>query len=385
MNLKRMIHRFPFAARIAKRLRAPMGRMYMSACHSICGTNRKQVFFSSFVGKSYNDSPRYICEELMKLRPDLKIVWQLSGNASGLDRVPAGVKIVPPHSLKALKAIATSAVIVDNFNRPFYMEKFPDQYYIQTWHGDRALKKILYDMNNGQEFPDNKYMDLCVAASEFGTKLYRSAFRYEGEVIQQGMPRNDLLIHPDPALIANVRAALNIPEGTKVLLYAPTFRNQNVAEKVIANINLVQTREKLEAVTGDKWICLARGHSANTGVIADGSVDVSSYPEMAELLLITDLFITDYSSGITDFQLLNRPLLLFQPDRAAYLHDDRAFYFDMETAPFPIAVSMDELLALIEDLPALAAACPKLNEFFGVTESGHSSELIAERISRQLP
>lgn len=380
MNLKRIIRRFPLVSRAAKSLRAPLGRAYMALCHG-AGAKKNTVFFSSFIGKSYNDSPRYICEELMKLRPDIDIVWQLSGSATGRDRVPAGVKCVPPHSLQALKAIATAKVIVDNFNRPFYMPKFDDQYYIQTWHGDRALKKILYDMNDGKEYPDRKYMDLCIAGSDFGTRLYRTAFRYDGEVLQCGMPRNDVLLHPDADLMRRTRETLGISSGVKVLLYAPTFRNQNVAQNFIANIDLIQTREALEKTTGEKWICLARGHVNNPGVVADGTMDVSSYPEMAELLLITDLFITDYSSGITDYQLLNRPLLLFQPDRASYLKDDRAFYFDMDASPFPIATSMDEVLEKVKDLDALAAACPKLNDFFGVTESGDSARLIAQRIS----
>ena len=385
MNLKQMVRKYPRAAKLAKSLRASLGHSFIGAYHMGRGVQKKRVFFSSFVGKSYNDSPRYICEELLKLRPDLDIVWQLSANASGRNRLPKGVRTVPPHSLKALRMMATSAVIVDNFNRPFYIQKYPDQYYIQTWHGDRALKKILFDMNDGKDYPDRKYMDLCISASDFGTQLYRTAFRYEGHVLQCGMPRNDLLIHPDKALMADVRKRLNVPAGTKILLYAPTFRNANVAQKIEANIDLVRTQKALELATGEKWICLARGHASNTGVLAEGAMDVSSYPEMAELLLVTDLLITDYSSSITDFMLLNRPLLLFQPDRAAYEADDRAFYFDMDSSPFPIAKSMDELITLVQDLPALAAACPKLCEFFGVTESGESARIVAERIAARIP
>ena len=205
MNIKLMIRKFPLLTRMAKSLRTPLGRGYMTACHALSGVKKDTVFFSSFVGRSYNDSPRYICEELLKLRPDTQIVWQLSANASGRDRLPAGVQTVPPHSLKALKAIATARVIVDNFNRPVYMPKFADQYYVQTWHGDRAIKKVLFDMNDGVEYSDRKYMDLAISGSDSGTRLYRSAFRYEGEVLQCGIPRNDVLLHPDEALIARTR------------------------------------------------------------------------------------------------------------------------------------------------------------------------------------
>lgn len=384
MNIKLMIRKFPLLTRMAKSLRTPLGRGYMTACHALSGVKKDTVFFSSFVGRSYNDSPRYICEELLKLRPDTQIVWQLSANASGRDRLPAGVQTVPPHSLKALKAIATARVIVDNFNRPVYMPKFADQYYVQTWHGDRAIKKVLFDMNDGVEYSDRKYMDLGISGSDSGTRLYRSAFRYEGEVLQCGIPRNDVLLHPDEALIARTREALGVAPGTSVLLYAPTFRNSNKSQKIVANIDLVRTREALERSTGKKWVVLARGHASNTGILADGAQDVSRYPEMAELLLAADLLITDYSSSASDFALLNRPLLLFQPDRAEYTSNDRAFYFDMNSSPYPIATSMEQLLELLQDLPALAAACPKIGSFYGVSESGNASRQIAERIAAQL-
>ena len=385
MNLKRMVRRFPLVSRMAKKLRTPLGRSYMTMCHRVHGVDRKTVFFSSFVGKSYSDSPRYICEALMQLRPDIRVVWQLNENASGRDRLPKNAERVPAHSLKALKAMSTASVIVDNFNRPFYMLKFPDQYYIQTWHGDRGFKKCLYDMENGQEFPDYKFMDLGLAGSDFGEGVYRTAFRYPGEVMKVGMPRNDILLNPDETVARQTRKALGIEDGVRILLYAPTFRNQNVSYKMVANIDLVRLRETLESVTGEKWICLARGHSSNTGVDAAGALDVSSYPEMAELLLISDMFITDYSSGISDFLLLKRPLLLFQPDRADFQQDDRAFYFDMDASPFPIAKSMDEVLKLVQDLPALAAAHDAICQFYGVHESGTSAMQIAQRISDRIP
>ena len=182
MNLKQMVRKFPRIANFAKSLRAPLGRSYIAAHHMFPGVKKKRVFFSSFVGKSYNDSPRYICEELLKLRPDIDVVWQLSPNASGRNRLPKGVRTVPHHSLKALRAMATSAVIVDNFNRPFYIPKFPDQYYIQTWHGDRGFKRIRLDRNAPSRplLREAGYLDLMVSGSRFGSEVYRTACNYKG-------------------------------------------------------------------------------------------------------------------------------------------------------------------------------------------------------------
>ena len=366
------------------RLRWVGGRCVMRLCHAAFGVRPKRVFFSSFKGRDYSDSPARISEQLHALRPDAEIVWQL-WNAEG---APDYVRVVRPRSLAALRAISTARCLVDNFNRPQYMLKFPDQRYVQTWHGDRGFKKMLYDMEDGQFFPDGAQMDLGVSGSEFGTKNYRTAFHYEGEVLQLGMPRNDILLSRDTEAAKAARRKLGLGGDERVMLYMPTFRNDRRGGEQPAGFDLGLALDRLEAATGRPWRCLTRAHSKSLRVDGGGDDprvrDVSAWPETSELLLSADLLISDYSSAAGDFVLLDRPVILYQEDIDRFISGDRQMYFDLRTCPYPRAESQEQLLALLDDIDALRPACAKVREFYGVTETGHSARAVAEWISAAL-
>ena len=359
------------------------GRLLMCAFHAVGRVRPGRVFFSSFAGRDYSDSPARVCEALHALRPDAEMLWLLKDPR----QAPAYVRTVKPHSLKALWAISTARCLVDDFNRPKYMLKFGDQFYVQTWHGDRPFKKIMYDMQDGQLFPDGEQMDLAVAGSAFGERLYRTAFRYSGEVMQQGMPRNDALVSRDPEAASEIRRRLGIGEDVGILLYAPTFRNALVGESHPASFDLCRALDRLESVTGKPWRCLTRAHSESLRVdgTADGRVrDVTAWPETTELLLASDLLITDYSSIAGDYVLLDRPVILYQPDLDAYAASERGFYFDMRSCPYARAESEEALFELLDDLEALIPRCAEVRRFFGIHETGASAQAVAEWISQRL-
>ncbi len=364
-------------------LRRVGSRLFMRACHALVGVKPRRVFFSSFKGRDFSDSPARICEQLHALRPDIEIVWQLRRPGDAPDYVRA----VPPRSLSALLAISTARCLVDNFNRPQYMLKFPGQLYVQTWHGDRGFKKMLFDMEDGQFFPDGEQMDLGVSGSDFGTKNYRTAFRYDGEVMQLGMPRNDALLAKDPAAIADIRKRLGVAAGEKLLLYAPTFRNELKGGEQPAGFDIGRALDALEASTGSRWVCLTRAHSQNRRVsgAADGRVrDVSQWPETAELLLAADMLISDYSSTAGDYILLDRPVILYQADMDRFIGSDRHMYFDLRDCPYARAESEEQLYALLGDIDALIPNCAKVRAFYGVTETGHSAGAVARWIAERL-
>lgn len=382
MNLNR-IKKIPALHRLLNALRREGGGRYMRLVHRVHGVKRNRVFFSSFIGRDYCDSPARICEALHALCPEAELVWQLKRP----EDAPDYVRAVKPRSLAALRAISTSRCLVDNFNRPNYMPKFDDQKYVQTWHGDRGFKKMLYDMEDGGFFPDGSQMDLGVSGSDFGTKNYRTAFRYEGEVMQLGIPRNDALVNPDPAQIARIRKALGIPDGTRALLYAPTFRDETAGGEQPAGFRLGAALDRLEAATGAPWVCLARAHSQNLRIHGDGDArvrDVSKWPETAELLLAADMLISDYSSTAGDYVLLDRPVILYQADRARFIHSNRQMYFDLRKCPYACAESEEELLSLLDDIDALIPRCAMVRDFYGVTETGRSAEAVARWIAEAL-
>lgn len=377
MNLK-TIKKFPPVYRALSLARRVGGRAWMRTQYRLRGVRKKTVLFTSFKGRAYSDSPRYISEALHALRPDVDIVWQLADSSAA----PDYVRTVKPRSLAALTELATARCFVDNFNRPIYLEKYPGQLYVQTWHGDRGFKKVLYDMDDGLAYPDGAQMDLAVSGSAFGTQVFRTAFRYGGEVLQAGMPRNDMLVNGDPALAAEVRRRLGV-EGRKVMLYAPTFRDATAGKAQAAGFDLSAA---LDALGGD-WVCLARAHDLNRGIdsAADGRViDATGYPEMSELLLAADLLVTDYSSSAGDFALTGRPVILYQPDLDAFMQEDRGMYFDIRKSPYIRAESEAELLAMLGDLGALPGADSEILAFYGATETGASATEVAAWIAEKV-
>ncbi|MGN1005120.1 MAG: CDP-glycerol glycerophosphotransferase family protein, partial [Aristaeellaceae bacterium] len=169
------------------------------------GIDGNLVVFSSFDFRSYNDNPRYISEKLHELRPETDIVWLFRDSAAARKKfdIPPYVRALNSIDRDGVEAQACARVTVDNFNKRFYL-KFPagGQIYIQTWHGDRAFKKVGYD-NPHQYTRFNRMLEekctLGVTGSDYGDMQFRSAFHYKGELLKVGYPRNDILLRDDPA------------------------------------------------------------------------------------------------------------------------------------------------------------------------------------------
>ena len=221
--------------------------------------------------------------------------------------------------------------------------------------------------------------DVFLTGSDFGEKMYGTAFRYHGPFLKYGAPRNDILVRNDPAEIAAVKAKIGIDPAIKLLLYAPTYRETTTVVPKEAQMDLLRTLEHLETTTGDKWMCLYRAHYLSTGIdldsVRDRLIDMTRYGDMAELLLIADMLLTDYSSSAMDYCLLGRPVLLFQSDIEDYLAH-REMYFKMSDTPFLVAMDQAELEQLISDMTPEKAAenCRAIQDYFGFSETGRATE-----------
>lgn len=374
------------AANVLRRAPYPFLSAYMRLCRGLGGIDGKKVYFSSFGGKLYNENPKYVCEALHELCPEAKLVFRLSREGRRDPDIPGYVLKTPQFSPAALFHMATARVIVKNACMMPYMRKFPGQAYIQLWHGDRGIKKILMDQNPSavKDHIDWKLMDIGVSASDFGTENYmRRGFAYRGEVMECGYPKNDLLIANPQSVRDSVKSRLNLPDDTKFLLYAPTFRNNTTGAALTANFSLNRLQAALERETGEKWMILTRGHTLNGGVRADAGMDVSAYPDVSRLLLICDMLVTDYSSIAGDFLLLNRPIILYLADRQDYC-SERSLVFDPDDSPYRVAHNEDELIDIACHFGDAEENCRKLAEFYGMKESGGASMAVAERIKEIL-
>ncbi len=367
-------------------------KTYMYLCYVTRPRKEKSVFFASFRGQ-YSDNPRAISECLHQMAPDVKIVWLVKPQFRKY--VPDYVTIVPPKPRLALKAQAQANVWVLNYTyrKHLGVYKGRDNYYIQTWHGDRGIKAIGYLTGEGSKNDiDGHNMsdcDLFIAASDYGVRKARQGLRYEGEVMVEGMPRNDKLVNRNRFISEadKVRKVLGINHDVKVVLYAPTFRDEE--RTLQCAIDIGQTLQSLES-NDEKWMCLIRSHSLtkkiSTGSDSTAYLDVSSYPDMADLLLVADLLLTDYSSCAGDFLLTEKPIVLVHFDKDEYLSKARSLWINPEEAGYLVAKDQSGLNTILSHLYTYdhKAIADKINKFYGTKESGDSSEAVAKRIIQEI-
>lgn len=324
------------------------------------------VLFESGVGRQYADSPRYVYEELVRRGSPLRKVWAYSGRLPVVDEHTTVVNRLSPAYYYHL---ARARYWVSNQSFPHYVTRRPDGVYVQTWHGT-PLKRMLHDLDevHGR---DSGYVDRATAAarqwsvlvspSPFATAVMRSAFRYEGEVLEQGYPRNDLFHREDrDELAARVRRRLGVPQDAKVVLYAPTFRDDQVSASGRFTFELPFDLETLCAGLGDDTVLLLRMHVLVRGRmrvpehLRHRVLDVSGYPEIQELYLASDVLVTDYSSVFFDFAALRRPIVFYAYDLESYRDDLRGFYLDYATdLPGPVVTTQDDLVRSLNDLAAV--------------------------------
>jgi CDP-glycerol glycerophosphotransferase len=359
---------------------------------------KNKVVISNFGGKGYGCNCKYITNALLDKDPNQKLdlVWLTEGEVDG---VPDRIRKVSYNSFKSFFELATAKVWIDNIRKPPYVRKRKKQFYIMTWHGGLCFKKVekdaihslrrsyIYSAKN-----DSSMADLFLADSEWTYKHFQKSFWYEHEIAKCGSPRLDVIFRDDSALKKQIKEKYGISENTKCVLYAPTFRVNNDESSIgVYKLDWKQVIDSLEKKTGDSWIGLIRLHP-NVSNLSDkldlpsNVLDMTSYPDMQELLLVADCFITDYSSAIFEYSVKGKMAFMYAIDLAEYMKD-RDFYFNISELPYPFAQSNAELASNILSFSENEYA-QKIHEFFhdrcGLYEGGHASEYVANRILEKL-
>ncbi len=287
------------------------------------------VLFVSFMGSKFNDSPKAIYD-YMQDHPKFQkyhCVWAFE-NPEKFPELNT-VKIdTPQYFLTALKA--KYWVTNTNIERGLTFKK-KKQVYLNTWHGI-ALKKIGNDCPGRNDYNFKTLNYLCVSG-KYDEQVFKSAFNAnESSYLRCGMPRNDQLWEATKEDREQYRKKLNIPDDRKVILYAPTWRESTDGGKSYAikpPINFTQWKEKLS----DEYVLLFRAHHITTKVLDvqfdDFIRDASDYPDVNELMIASDLLITDYSAIAFDYSILCKPIFCFAYDYETYL-TDRGTYFDID-------------------------------------------------------
>lgn len=358
----------------------------------LCPVVNNKVFSLNYYGKGYGDNGKYVCDEVIKQFPCVKIIWPIKGDCK-LGEAPKNVKPVKYYSLAFFYHIATSKVWISNSRMPSYFRKRLQQYYIQMWHGSIALKQVEADAGNSL-IPgyiqgaknDSEMADLFISNSKYWSEIIRKSFWYEGPILECGVPRLDVLYRPNVNK-ENLKRKLGINEN-RVLLYAPTFRADMSIDSY--NIDYLRLKQALRDSTGEDWYVCVRLHPSvvGTGVklpSIEGVSDFSLYPDMYELMLVANLMITDYSSTMFEAAFSGIPVVLFATDIDEY-NKDRKFYFNIRELPFPLAETNDELIdeVLSWDDELYKKRVRAFRDSLGVVEGGTASMQVAIEIIKHL-
>ncbi len=351
--------------------------------------NDKKIVFTSAKGKRYGDNPMYISDELLKRKKNYKLVWLLNKNVK--EDVPKGIIRVDYTLKNVIYELVTSKVWVDSNMKYSGFLKRKKQLYIQTWHGSYGLKKIAGDLGDKLSPIDKriieynvKRMDLMVSNSKRTSEIYRNAFWYSGEVLEYGSPRNDIFFENPKYIRRKVDSLLGI-NGKRIVLYAPTYRNNYRIDDL--KLDYTRLLNALSDKFEGEWVVLIRLHPNNM-IDADGFIrytdkiiNATNYSVMQELLLVSDVLITDYSSCMFDFITTGKKCFLYASDLERY-DRERGCYFSLNELPFPLAQNNDELVENIQtfDQSKYEAKIKRLFETVGLNETGHASEKVADYI-----
>jgi CDP-glycerol glycerophosphotransferase len=334
---------------------------------------RDSVLFMSFDGKSCTDNPLGIAEELDRRGDARERIWAVRDWSVA---VPPGSKAVLIGTAAYFAALGRSRYLIANDHLPRPHRRRTGQRYIQTWHGT-PLKRLGYDIVNPSFASGDYYFtfmaadvarwDLLISPNPFSTPIMRTAFGYQGEISETGYPRNDALLvltSGSPAALlatAQIRRRLGLPDGKRVAMYVPTWRENQQHGAGSYRLDVQLDLAKAGRQLGGEYVLLVRGHHLTEGWTraagADGfAVDVTRYADINDLLAVTDVLITDYSSVMFDFAPTGRPMLFFTYDLEQYRDHLRGFYFDFEAdAPGPLLATSEQVVAALADLEAVAA------------------------------
>ena len=351
--------------------------------------------------KQYGCNPRYLTEYLLENYPDMDIVWVFRKGIS-TEGVDKRIKCVRFRTWEYLKMVNSAEFLVTNSRTDpwhIYWHKRPEQKYLMLWHGGAALKKVERDAEDKLGYSywrkakrDSEVCDLMISGCSANTDLIKRSFWYSGEVLEAGIPRNDIFFNKEQhrEIRERLNREYNIPENHRIVMYAPTFRRSGSIEPYSINWQEIipHLREKFD---GAELTVFLRLHPNLIGKVDTTSlqnspevIDMTRYHDMQELLCVSDMLITDYSSSMFDYAMLRRPCLLYATDVEQY---DRGYYYDFCELPFPLARNNEQLKELIKNFDTdsyLSTLEEFLSHTLGIKERGVAAKELAEWMRRRM-
>lgn len=373
------------------------------------------VVFSEYWGTGFGCNPRAIFERMQEIAPHLTPVWIIEPEKGR--SLPPGIRQIPPDSHRRWPVFARAKYFVNNVNFPGVYVKRPGQVHIQTMHGTplkycgldvmrssvarsavapmRTLPRqdgqvvASDDARNRQEFADllrrSDRWDYALSSNAYSTEMWSHAYPCSYTWLEYGYPRNDALVRATAEDVARARAALGVRPDQTVVLYAPTFRE--AVGDTSMRIDFGALADRLP----DDFVFVVRAHHtaspgpriaalAKEGRIIEGS----SLPAILECYLAADLLITDYSSVMFDYALLDRPIVTYADDWDSY-RESRGTYFDLlAEPPGHVAVNEDQLAAILGERRYADEESTRLRTAFRARfctkDDGNAAENVIRRV-----
>lgn len=349
---------------------------------------KNRVIFNSFLGSSYSCNPKYVCMKLREKYGDqFEIVWAFKEPEKV--KVPRGIKKVKYKTPQWIYYEWTASASVGN-NGGVWIPRRKGQLKIDTWHGGGCYKRVGTDRE--LEYKRKKRLEissreinLYLSSSRFFSDyVVRESFGYKGEILECGMPRNDLLVagvseEKKIRIRSKICRRYQIEEDQLLVLFAPTWREFSERAEFL---DAEKVRRAVSQKYRKKVKLLGRGHPSESNIPEEGFVDVTGYPDMQELLLIADILISDYSSCIWDYSFTGKPCFLFAPDLEEY-RKKPGFDRDIMEWGFPVCRSNEELTDRILDFrqEEYEKKMKAHQESLGCCETGRAADIVAERIA----
>lgn len=303
--------------------------------------------FESQYGGRFDDNPKSIYDYLKKQKDSKnKLFWSIRYRDREIIE-DEDVKVLYRFSIRWLYYMARANFWIINARMPQWLPKRSETKYVQTWHGT-PLKKLALDMDtygmpgsNLEKYKKNflaetQKWDYLVAPNQYSKDIFKSCFAFEKEFIDSGYPRNDILYNKNNQKdIKKLKEKFGLPLDKKVILYAPTWRDDYYISKGKYKFHIPFNMDTLNDILNDQAVFIFRAHylvAESLDGIADGKTtfNFSESEDISELYLVSDLLITDYSSVFFDYANLKRPMLFYAYDYEHYRDNLRGFYFDLE-------------------------------------------------------
>ncbi len=352
---------------IAKRILKNCILAVYRAMSFVLPVNHRKIVFMSNLGRSYGGNPKSIYEEMVQLGLDHKYrCYFLLENPKV--NLPGTARTIKLSRFRYYYELAVAGYIVSDTRLPNYIRKRKGTKYLQTWHGT-PLKKLALDMTSyhmagGQtveeyreEFKKNSSTwDYLISQNKFSSNIFRHAFAFDGNMLEIGYPRNDVLFTRNHKTdLMELKKKYQLPLDKKIILYAPTWRDNSFYDKASYKMNAPLDYDLLFEKLSKDYVILIKYH-----YMVREKLDFSSYHgfyrvmnssvDISELYLISDLLITDYSSVMFDYSILKRPILFYVYDLEEYKDELRGFYFDfIKQAPGPFVMTTEQLVDEIRD------------------------------------